>query len=138
MTEAFASKTKVGADGCVLWTASTVSSGYGQFWHERKKWLVHRLAYTWAKGEIPPNLTVDHLCKQRLCVNPAHMEIVTRGENAARGGGGAAIAAIKRAQTHCKHGHEFTPDNTKTWNGKRQCRACHKRIVAAAKRKYGN
>lgn len=77
----------------------------------------HRFSYEHFVGPLADGFEIDHLCRNRGCVNPAHLEAVTRLENCRRG----AYAQ----KTHCKHGHEFTPDNI-YWNrGKhRQCRAC--------------
>lgn len=113
-----------------MWTAAQQGNGYGYYGVSAgKAKLSHRVAYESLVGPIPAGLTVDHLCRTRLCVNVEHMEIVTRGENCRRGGGAAASAAKKRAQTHCKHGHEFTPENTYTLNGKRDCRECSRQLT---------
>jgi hypothetical protein len=81
------------------------------------------VAYELAIGPIPEGLTIDHLCRNRGCVNPAHLEAVTNRTNLLRGDG---IAALNARKTHCKRGHEFTPENTYVWReGTRACRACH-------------
>lgn len=85
---------------------------------------------TW-RGPIPAGLTLDHLCRVRACVNPAHLEPVTLAENKRRG---ESPAARKARQTHCMRGHEFTPENTirrKDRRGRgiltgRECRVCRK------------
>jgi hypothetical protein len=123
---------------CWLWTGRT-KLGYGQFsvWsaEEGKDRTVqaHRFAYAAVVGEIPPGMTLDHLCHtvavatcldapacpHRACVRPDHLEPVPLRENIQRGGNGA--------KTHCKRGHEFTPENTWTdKNGGRFCRACQR------------
>lgn len=112
--------------GCWLWTASLTRGGYGQFRINGKTRRAHRIAYLLSVGPIPDGLDLDHLCRTPACVNPAHLEPVTRGENTARGGAIAAMRAARAAQTHCKHGHEFTPENTYIHpkSGARDCRKC--------------
>lgn len=116
---------------CWLWTAGRTPEGYGKFWLGGKTVLAHRVAYTLEHGPIPDRLHLDHLCRVRHCVNPAHMEPVTHRENVLRGEGVAAKAA---RMTHCKHGHEFTPDNIRqSTNGVRRCKTC-KREASRAER----
>jgi hypothetical protein len=70
---------------CWYWTGSLDSTGYGRIQlTSRRRVMVHRLAYELLVGPVPSDLTIDHLCMERSCVNPAHMEIVTRAENTAR------------------------------------------------------
>jgi hypothetical protein len=104
---------------CWLWTGSLDRKGYGTWTRANKlKVRAHRFAYQLVVGTIPDGLDLDHLCRVRNCVNPAHLEPVTRKENLRRGISGNG------SKTHCKRGHEFTPENTyKTANG-RGCVAC--------------
>ncbi len=89
---------------------------------------VHRYMWECRHGPIASELHVDHLCRNRACGNPAHMELVSPGENVLRGEGPTAINARK---THCIHGHEYTPENTyhrrEGWRGCRTCRREAKR-----------
>ncbi len=130
---------RFGEAGCWRWGNAKTVTGYGQFWLGNKLWLTHRLVYTAMRGEIPPGLTIDHVCQQKDCVNPEHMELVTRGENSVRGGGLAVANERQRQKTHCKHGHEFTPENTKRWGTRRQCRTCHRALKQRLRQeaKYG-
>jgi hypothetical protein len=109
--------------GCWTWTgeqSSRPSGSYGLInLPGRRREYAHRWSYGYHRAEIPEGLEIDHLCHNTLCVNPWHLEPVTRQVNAARTRG-----ALK---THCKRGHEFTPENTKVLtygNGKRECRTC--------------
>lgn len=110
---------------CWVWHGAR-GLGYGRFRiYQGLMMTAHRFSFLTHGGYIPDGYTIDHLCKNPACVNPAHMEPVTNGENSMRGEGQAAQNARK---THCKHGHEFTDTNTiMLWyNGKkrRRCREC--------------
>lgn len=112
--------------GCWLWEGCT-SDGYGIIGIGKSGIMrVHRASYEIHVGPIPEGMTLDHLCRVRNCMNPRHMEVVTRGENVLRGMGRSAQNARK---TECVHGHEFTPENTyiELGSGKRSCRMCRPR-----------
>lgn len=107
---------------CWLWTATGTPKGYGQFSPSGSRQVyAHRYAYELLVGAIPDGLTIDHLCRNRRCVNPAHLEPVTRGENTLRG---TSPSAINARRTHCANGHAFTEENTYREGTKRRCRAC--------------
>ncbi len=112
-------------DSCWLWTGASNSDGYGRFAANRRSIYVHRYAYEFCVGPIPGGFTIDHLCRVHLCVRPDHLEAVANRINVLRGEGITARAA---RQTHCKRGHEFTPENTyvRTMPHARQCRACQR------------
>lgn len=110
---------------CWLWTASLFASGHPQFHFYGKNGRAHRYAYlTWV-GPIPAGKELDHLCHVRHCVRPSHLEAVTRLENILRGDLPGILRARFAAQTHCKNGHEFTPENTYVCKeGRRHCTTC--------------
>lgn len=112
-------KAKIGApdlSGCWPWLG-TKKLGYGIANVNRRQVCAHRVALKIFKGvEVDPEMTVDHLCGNRGCVNPAHLDVCSRGENARR-----AMTAI----THCRQGHPFDVENTRYRpNGYRRCKAC--------------
>lgn len=109
-------------DECWLWTGNVDAYGYGRGTFDGKRQFAHRFAFELAGGTLTPGLVIDHLCRNRLCVNPAHLELVTRTENNRRG---LSPSGVNLAKTHCVRGHEFTPQNTRlVASGNRQCRAC--------------
>lgn len=117
-------------DECWVWTGAPDSTGYGRVKCNDKHDLVHRVAYMLEVGPIPPGRQLDHLCRNLLCVNPRHLEPVSSRENTLRGFG---VTAANARKTHCKRGHEFTPENTIARPLGRNCRAC-RRIRAAERR----
>lgn len=119
----FWAKVKRSDSGCWNWTASTWANGYGQFKSDGRMVAAHRFAYERVRGNVPDGLQLDHLCRNRLCVNPDHLEAVSQRENILRG---MSPSARQARQTHCRKGHEFTAENTYSGtDGRRRCRACH-------------
>jgi len=107
---------------CWEWTGKIRPDGYARFGiSPGVTEYAHRYAYMLLVGTIPPDLTLDHLCRNRCCVNPDHLEPVTRGENVLRGEG---FMAQQKRQTHCKYGHLFDEANTRIYRGQRKCREC--------------
>lgn len=109
------------SDGCWLWLGARDRHGYARCGGE----LMHRWCYEESVGLIPPGLDLDHLCRNRLCVNPAHMEPVTHGENMRRAPL-HSFAATNAAKTRCIQGHAFTPENTGRERGRRYCKTCNR------------
>lgn len=129
--------------GCVLWMGFIHRrSGYGMMGAKidgKKFNYAHKVAYELVKGSVPKGLELDHLCRIRCCVNPDHLEPVTRRENIMRGLAPIVNGSDHRAKTHCKHGHPYDEANT-YWDarGHRSCRACHRQwTMECANRKLG-
>lgn len=131
--------------GCHVWIGAKRGRGYGQIKMGGKDCSPHRIAVVAATGQdIAAGLTVDHLCRNRACVNPAHLEVVTMRTNALRGISPAAANAIK---THCTNGHALVEGNlvlaALTYGG-RQCMTCdhaasreHRALISAARKALG-
>jgi hypothetical protein len=117
---------------CWVLTKGLRGDGYGRLSVDGRYVMTHRFAYELLVGPIPAGLTIDHLCRNHACANPRHLEPVTRGENCLRGVGSPAANARK---THCKRGHEFTPENTYVHPGRPRHRECVICMRAAEQRR---
>lgn len=120
----FLAKVQAVEGGCWEWTGGRYPKGYGQFWDQQQNRdrRAHRWSYEWFIGPIPDELQIDHLCRNRCCVNPTHLEPVTARENTRRG---ESIAGHYGRQTHCNRGHPFDAINTyRSKGGRRTCREC--------------
>jgi len=116
----FLSKVNVLDSGCWEWTMCKDTYGYGIFWIGRKT-SPHRFIYEYYYGQICPDLTIDHLCRNRACCNPIHLEQVTNKVNVLRGNG---VMAINSRKTHCKRGHELSENNIYRYGTSRVCKEC--------------
>jgi hypothetical protein len=109
---------------CWNWTGHIRQGGYGEIMIKGKKYRAHRLVYETLKEKIPDGLVLDHLCRNRKCVNPEHLEVVTQVENVIRGEG---IGMRMKRRTHCIRGHLFaghTLKQSKKNNPYRICKIC--------------
>lgn len=139
---------RVTENGCWEWQGGLVypprSTPYGHFSFGKasavftgQQMTSHKAAYLLFVGQVPPGLELDHLCRNTICACPTHLEAVTHRENVLRG----VCPSAKNAQkTHCKRGHEFTPENTypqknRSGNG-RACRTCEREKSRRLQRKY--
>ena len=109
-------------ENCWEWVGAKSVDGYGRMTIDDKGINAHRIAYEWLVGEIPKGLVIDHLCRVRCCVNPAHMRITTHLENI-RAGEAPTIQIWKSSK--CKRGHDLTGHNAIVRkDGWRRCRTC--------------
>lgn len=113
-------------DSCWYWTGVFIKKGYGRY----GRVLAHRLLYKLFRGHIDQDLTLDHLCRNKACVNPDHLEPVTASENCRR---------WRVTQTHCKRGHELDGDNItfryRNGHKNRVCRLCHRELAREYERR---
>jgi HNH endonuclease len=109
---------------CWNWSGEITKKGYARFNYDKKRTGGHRAIYEHIFGPISDNLTIDHLCRHRRCVNPLHLEAVTNTVNVLRG---ESIPAQNARKTHCNRGHLLAGRNLNPRkDGHRECRACIK------------
>lgn len=117
--------------GCIIWYGAVNNKGYGLLWVYGKLTLAHRAAYEIAKGPIPPDTELDHLCRTRQCINPDHLEAVSHKVNLKRG------LWPNASKTHCPRGHPYSGDNLFINNhGRRECRSCKREGSKINARRY--
>ena len=114
-----------GPTECWPWKGPTDRHGYGEYSRrlgdKRVRWGSHRVAYEMTVGPIPTHLVIDHLCRNRLCCNPAHMEPVTGAENTRRGQSGAVNGARIRSKDACPNGHPYVDGSYRLRRGRWRC-----------------
>ncbi len=109
---------------CWLWTAAVMNNGYGRFKQDGKTRAAHRVAYEMLAGPLLMGQQLDHLCRVRACVNPAHLEPVTPKVNVLRG---RTITARNAAKMVCDRGHQLAGENLFVRrDGRRRCRTCNR------------
>jgi hypothetical protein len=125
----FRSKHKVSDAGCWPWSGFIESNGYGGFSYRGAKQYAHRVSYSLYRGKIKEGLVIDHLCRNRSCVNPGHLDLVTQRENILRGDCLSVNRKRYKNQTHCKNGHPLSGENlyVHLQRGTRSCRTCKNR-----------
>lgn len=114
---------------CWPWKAALNEGGYGRLLVDGKMERSHRLAYTLLVGPIPEGLVIDHLCRNRACCNPSHMEPVSNAENVARGTVRQRLSAKYAAITHCKRGHAYAENSFRNKRGARVCKLCKAHVA---------
>ena len=107
---------------CWNWKAAK-DRGYGKFNQNKVNYYAHRISYEFFKGKIPSDKEIDHLCRNRGCVNPAHLEAVTHKINDLRGFG---VSAINNTKTNCPKGHPYSGENLVVDKQGRRCKICNK------------
>jgi hypothetical protein len=106
---------------CWPYQGRLTTKGYGQFYFNGRRHSAHRVAYELAIGPVPSGAQLDHLCRNRACCNPSHLEPVSPKEDTRRS------PIHNGAKTHCPHGHPYSAENTRRYRGSRYCRTCQNR-----------
>jgi hypothetical protein len=129
----WAAKVSATPGGCWLWLGQHTSAGYGVFmWSSGRRTTAHRASYRLLVGDIGDHEEADHLCRNRGCVNPTHIEAVSVGENRRRRIVATGVLTTNGRRTQCRNGHAFVGDNLIQRADRRVCRAC----AAAANRRH--
>lgn len=107
--------------GCWIWTGGKQTSGYGGFWDGQRDERAHRFSFRMFCGEIPAGFHVHHVCCNPSCVNPEHLQTMTRRDNLLASD---TLPGINARKTLCKRGHPLSGDNLRITNGARICKTC--------------
>lgn len=129
--DAPASETATNLDTpCIPWEGRNNGNGYGRITVGGRQLMAHRYLWEQKNGKVPDGMQLDHLCRNRSCVNLSHLEVVTCKINVLRGVGPTAQNARK---THCVNGHPFNGENLAVYKGVRRCRTCERKRGAEYK-----
>lgn len=122
--ERFENKLKLTPSGCLEFTGAKTAGGYGHFNVGNKMQSAHRFNWERLKGPVPSGLVLDHLCRNRSCVNVNHLRPCTNRENIIAPG--SLHNKTKREKSQCPKGHQYCHENTYRYKGGRHCRKCHR------------
>ena len=129
----FFGSVRIANAGCWLTESDRMINGYARFSINNGKKLAHRISYQFFKGEIPDKMVVMHSCDTRNCINPDHLSLGTAQDNTLdMHAKGRAYRPTER-KTHCKYGHEYTPDNTSYVRGGQRCKTCNRNYAKSQK-----
>jgi len=130
LVQRFFEKVQVRHVGCWVWTATRIRKGYGHFHTNGGMVTAHRMAYELLTGPIPEGKTLDHLCRNRICVRPDHLEPVDMRTNILRGNG---LAAQNARKVSCPVGHQLIGENLyRHKDGRRECLSCRRESLRRA------
>jgi hypothetical protein len=107
---------------CWIYQVNYSGSWYRSLAIGGKQFKAHRVSMSIFKGDLNPELVIDHICRNKSCVNPDHLREVTQKINNCENS--LSITGFNKFKTHCKYGHEYTPENTKRTSTGRNCRIC--------------
>lgn len=129
----FAAQLRRESTGCVIWTGRKTTNGYGKFYYKRVHYTAHRVAYVQDKGDIPAGMVLDHLCRNRSCVNPDHLEAVSQSVNVRRG----LNVDLNPYKNVCPNGHAIEGSNKMPANHtSKRCRICYNAYMREYMRNY--
>lgn len=113
------------SNDCWMWQGGTNSDGYGKIYFQGRSHLAHRVMAAFTFGQFDQRLRVCHTCDVPQCINPAHLFLGTQSQNMRDCASKRRLGVQQKPKrTHCKHGHEYTPENTRMKRGARECRTC--------------